>query len=66
MTASFSQLLIRGEHHKPLIVIYDLFTPEPVVALPCGSESINRTGTSFAANEAARLMAVVVLPTPPF
>src|SRR5580704_16309849 len=43
-----------------------LVIPNPVVVFPCGSESINRTRRSFAANEAARLMAVVVFPTPPF
>ncbi len=36
------------------------------MAFPWGSESINRTRRSLAAREAARLMAVVVLPTPPF
>src|SRR5689334_9257970 len=40
--------------------------PTPVVALPCGSESISRTRKSLAASEAARLIAVVVFPTPPF
>ena len=34
--------------------------------LPWGSESMTRTLKSLAAKEAARLMAVVVLPTPPF
>src|ERR1700733_14281258 len=40
--------------------------PRPVVALPCGSESIKSTRRSLAASEAAKLIAVVVLPTPPF
>ena len=40
--------------------------PRPVVALPWGSESMTRTLRSLAAREAARLMAVVVFPTPPF
>src|SRR5271155_3301217 len=43
-----------------------LVTPNPVVVFPCGSESIKRTRRSLAANEAAKLMAVVVFPTPPF
>jgi chromosome partitioning protein len=34
--------------------------------LPCGSESIRRTLTPVAASEAPKLIAVVVLPTPPF
>src|SRR4029077_142677 len=38
----------------------------PPVELACGSQSINRDRTSAAAKEAARLMAVVVFPTPPF
>src|SRR5580698_6349935 len=38
----------------------------PVVALPCGSESITRIRRSLAASAAATLMAVVVFPTPPF
>src|SRR5215469_556516 len=37
-----------------------------MVALPCGSRSISRTRRRVAAREAARLTAVVVLPTPPF
>src|SRR5207248_1791266 len=41
-------------------------TPRPLVALPCGSRSTSRTLRSCAASEAARLTAVVVLPTPPF
>src|SRR5579884_3645296 len=43
-----------------------LFTPRPVVELPWGSESISSTRKSFAASDAERLIAVVVLPTPPF
>src|ERR1035437_6782604 len=43
-----------------------LETPRPLVALPWGSESTTRTRMSLAARAAARLMAVVVLPTPPF
>ena len=39
--------------------------PRPVEALPCGSRSISSTRCS-AASAVARLMAVVVLPTPPF
>src|SRR3954464_13041409 len=40
--------------------------PSPLEEFDCGSQSTSRTGTSAAASEAARLMAVVVLPTPPF
>src|SRR5690606_6065625 len=43
-----------------------LSMPEPMVALPCGSRSISRTRRLVATSEAARLMQVVVLPTPPF
>src|SRR3954470_14887206 len=39
--------------------------PRPVEALPCGSRSTSSTLCS-AARTVARLMAVVVLPTPPF
>src|ERR1700730_7674570 len=40
--------------------------PRPLVAFDCGSQSTNSVFTSAAAKDAARLMAVVVLPTPPF
>ena len=40
--------------------------PIPEVALACGSVSTKRTRFSSEAKEAARLIAVVVLPTPPF
>src|SRR6202142_2227243 len=40
--------------------------PQPMVALPCGSRSISKTRLLVAVKEAARLTAVVVLPTPPF
>src|ERR1700687_5819118 len=40
--------------------------PSPLVEFDCGSQSTSRVLTSAAASEAARLMAVVVLPTPPF
>src|SRR5689334_1195492 len=40
--------------------------PRPVDALPWGSRSISRTCSLFAASAVARLIAVVVLPTPPF
>src|SRR5438067_1489523 len=40
--------------------------PSPLVVLACGSQSTSSTGTSAAAKDAAKLMAVVVLPTPPF
>ncbi len=44
----------------------DFSTPQPMVALPCGSRSMSSTRRCVAASEAARLTAVVVLPTPPF
>src|SRR5712671_2458198 len=40
--------------------------PNPLVEFDCGSQSTRSDLTSAAAKEAARLMAVVVLPTPPF
>src|SRR6266478_4775752 len=40
--------------------------PRPLVEFDCGSQSTSKVLTSAAASEAARLMAVVVLPTPPF
>src|SRR6188768_3073360 len=40
--------------------------PSPVEALPCGSRSITRTRSPIAARAVPRLIAVVVLPTPPF
>src|SRR5580658_4121037 len=43
-----------------------LSTPLPMVALPCGSMSMSNTRRRVAASDAARLTAVVVLPTPPF
>ena len=41
-------------------------TPKPVDALPCASMSRIRTVSPTAASAVARLIAVVVLPTPPF
>src|SRR3954453_4588936 len=43
-----------------------LSTPEPMVALPCGSRSTISTRWPTFARPAARLTVVVVLPTPPF
>src|ERR1700733_3597865 len=43
-----------------------LSTPLPMVALPWGSRSMSSTRRRVAASDAARLTAVVVLPTPPF
>src|SRR5262245_8675493 len=40
--------------------------PTPVEALPCGSRSRISTFSPMAASAVPRLMAVVVLPTPPF
>src|SRR5579871_3756042 len=40
--------------------------PRPVEALPCGSRSMINTCSPMAASAVPRLMAVVVLPTPPF
>ena len=43
-----------------------LFTPNPLVIFPCGSRSIVKTFFPASAKQEARLIAVVVLPTPPF
>src|SRR3546814_19010664 len=40
--------------------------PSPVLAFPCGSRSTIKTCSPIAASAVARLMAVVVLPKPPF
>src|SRR5260370_37374276 len=40
--------------------------PKPLVEFDCGSQSTSSVLTSAAASEAVWLMAVVVLPTPPF
>src|ERR1700733_14573940 len=40
--------------------------PSPVDALPCGSESSSSTRSPMAESAVPRLIAVVVLPTPPF
>src|ERR1022692_1167521 len=40
--------------------------PRPVEALPCGSESSSSTRSPMAESAVPRLIAVVVLPTPPF
>src|SRR6185436_8556560 len=40
--------------------------PRPVEALPCGSASNSSTFSPTAASAVPRLIAVVVLPTPPF
>src|ERR1043165_852928 len=40
--------------------------PSPVDALPCGSRSTTSTFSPMAASAVPRLIAVVVLPTPPF
>src|SRR3954468_18902519 len=40
--------------------------PRPVEQLPCGSASISSTRSPQAARAVPRLIAVVVLPTPPF
>ena len=43
-----------------------LSTPNPLVIFPCGSKSIANTFFLLSAKQAARLIAVVVFPTPPF
>src|SRR5271166_1633081 len=43
-----------------------LTRPSPLVAFDCGSQSTSSVSTFAAAMDEARLMAVVVLPTPPF
>src|SRR5437773_8316887 len=40
--------------------------PSPVLALPCASRSMTRMRWPAAASAVAKLIAVVVLPTPPF
>src|SRR5215469_4207935 len=40
--------------------------PTPLVAFDCGSQSTSSVFSFAEASEAARLMAVVVFPTPPF
>src|SRR5258708_1696017 len=42
------------------------FSPTPLDRFPCGSTSTSRTRRPASAREAARLIVVVVLPTPPF
>src|SRR5271166_3550839 len=50
-----------------MLILSGVFTnPSPLVEFDCGSQSTSSVLTSAAASEAARLMAVVVLPTPPF
>ena len=57
---------------KPKIILFGIFSmsplfkPIPVVALHCGSKSINKILFPSSASEAARLILVVVFPTPPF
>src|SRR6056297_1255785 len=41
-------------------------TPTPELEFPCGSMSITSVRCSATASDAPRLIAVVVLPTPPF
>ena len=41
-------------------------TPEPRVALDCGSRSMSKTFLFILCKQAAKFMLVVVLPTPPF
>src|SRR5579864_4796502 len=43
-----------------------LTRPSPLDAFDCGSQSMSRVLTSAAAKDEARLIAVVVFPTPPF
>ena len=64
--AACGEMRRREGRHRGWAGPGSLATPRPVVALPCGSESMTRTRKSLAAKEAARLMAVVVFPTPPF
>src|SRR3546814_10006090 len=44
----------------------DCLIPGPVEALPCGSRSMIKVRQPVAASAVARLIAVVVLPPPPF
>ena len=43
-----------------------VLAPRPLLALACGSASMRRIFFSKVASDAARLMVVVVFPTPPF
>ena len=43
-----------------------VLTPRPLDAFACGSASFTRTFFYNVASEAAKLIVVVVLPTPPF
>ena len=47
-------------------LIASLVSPAPLDAFPWGSASMSRVFCSATASDAARLTAVVVLPTPPF
>ena len=49
-----------------LLLFFAVSTPRPEVELLWGSKSTSRVSWSKAARATARLMAVVVLPTPPF
>ena len=58
--------------HSSNINSYTVFSnsslsiPSPLVVFPCGSKSIVSTFFPASARQADRLIAVVVLPTPPF
>ena len=49
-----------------LLFLLPLSTPTPVVLLPCGSKSTNKTFLPYTPNDADKLILVVVFPTPPF
>src|SRR5690606_15348824 len=56
--------LVSASYVESRLLLYSM--PRPVEALPCGSRSTISTRSSIAASAVPRLMAVVVLPTPPF
>lgn len=53
-------------HSYILVLIFFGSNPTPEVALACGSASTNSVRYSNTAKLAAKLIAVVVFPTPPF
>ena len=65
-------IIASSTEHSSSISSYTVFSacslsiPSPLVVFPCGSISTTSTFFPSSAREAARLIAVVVLPTPPF
>ena len=62
-----SEILVSPEITEYEFILLSLFSiPRPVLALPWGSKSISNIFKPTAAKPVAKLIAVVVLPTPPF